>query len=141
MENTAHRDYVRIRILRDEGAAILRHWELFCDALRIGLRKSNSSVVSRETHQPDPRITQPMNNRLHRLGSSRRPLATGCALLLGFAGAAFAQYTGEFSATNLGTGNFDDQVGLRASKEYFAAINLGSTFNLTINGVNFTGVG
>src|SRR5690349_9653836 len=73
-------------------------------------------------------------------GTSRRPLATGCALLVGFLAPAIAQYTGEFSAANLGTGDSDALVGLRADKEYLYAINLFSTNTLTINGVTFTGV-
>src|SRR5687767_11232360 len=74
-------------------------------------------------------------------GTSRRPLASGCALLVCLVTPGLAQYTGEFSAATLGTGDSDALVGLRSDKEYLYAINLGNAPTLTINGVTFTGVG
>ena len=59
-----------------------------------------------------------MNHLTRITGTSRRPLATGCALLIGFLAPAIAQYTGEFSAANVGDGDSDALVGLRTDKDY-----------------------
>ncbi len=75
------------------------------------------------------------------LSSRISPARFALATFLGIIGAAHAQsFTGEFSAVNLGQANSDALVGLNSSKSFLHAYNLGEAVNLSINGVNFTGV-
>jgi hypothetical protein len=83
-----------------------------------------------------------MNTALHSrpiLSTRIKPvtaLRAACALV-GIAAPAFAQYTGEFSERHLTLANFDALVGLRTSKSYLNAVNLGAApVALTINGVS-----
>lgn len=56
----------------------------------------------------------------------------------GMAGSASAQYTGQFSSANFGTGNFDTAAGIDTTKTFPVKVDLNDSPGATVNGVAFT---